>query len=301
MCPADLDALLDLYASLPETDLYRRFFQARVPPRHVVERTTHAAERGDVALVAEMVDHAAGGPASPTMVAEAAYAVLPDGDGDLGIAVSPRSRGWLGPYLLAVLCEEAAARGVPNLEAEVLLDNARMLALVRRRGYATKGHSMAPAIVHVVFSTTGPVPSWPPAGTHPRIVVEAAGGRWRAESALRMEGFDVLVCPGPRTRWSRCPAVRGLPCPLVHDADLVVDALGAEAAGGPGMAALHRRLHPTTRLFEEHAPGAGGAGGTGGASVLRLAGADGEDGSVVAELTRLLTGGDADQPDSATT
>jgi hypothetical protein len=142
---------------------------------------------------------------------------------------------------------------------------------------------MAPAIVHVVFSTTGPVPSWPPARTRPRILVEAGGGRWHAESALRMEGFDVLVCPGPRTQWSRCPAVRGLPCPLVRDADVVVDALGAEAAGGPGMAALHRRLHATTRLFEEPAGGAAGAAG------------------MLAELTRLLTGGDTDQPDSAAT
>jgi len=43
----------------------------------------------------------------------------------------------LGRYLLGALVAAAAARGVPNLQADVMLSNARMLALLRHRGYLT--------------------------------------------------------------------------------------------------------------------------------------------------------------------
>lgn len=264
--PDDVDELARLYAGLSEDDLYHRFFQAHVPPRHTLERAAGASGRGDLMLIAETSPLEAAHPTRPTVVAEASYARLADGDGELGIAVDRPARGWLGPYLLSVLCEEAAARGIANLQADILLDNDRMLALVRHRGYATIGHSSTPAIVRVVFSTVDVVPSWPRRRTRPRLVVEAPGARWHAESAARAAGFEVLVCPGPQSPWSRCPAVRGQPCPLAGGADLVVDALGSVPGQDPGMEALHRRLHPNTCLYVEPSTDGPGGGPSGAAS-----------------------------------
>ena len=54
------------------------------------------------------------------IVGEADYFLLDNGE--LVITVAADWRGWLGPYLLDVLIEAAAARGVPNLEAEFLVE-----------------------------------------------------------------------------------------------------------------------------------------------------------------------------------
>ena len=71
------------------------------------------------------------------LVAEAGYARLPDGNGEFALTIASGWRGWLGPYLLDALVAAAAARGVPNLQADILLTNVRMLALVKQRGYVT--------------------------------------------------------------------------------------------------------------------------------------------------------------------
>ena len=58
---------------------------------------------------------------------------LPDGR-----TLAPGWQGWrLGSHLLDILVAAAAARGVPNLQADIMLDNTRMLALLSRRGYLT--------------------------------------------------------------------------------------------------------------------------------------------------------------------
>jgi hypothetical protein len=72
------------------------------------------------------------------IVGEANYVPLANGDGELGMVVAADQRGWLGPYMLDALVD-AAAHGVPNLEAAVLVTNRSMLTLVRSRGYATLG------------------------------------------------------------------------------------------------------------------------------------------------------------------
>jgi hypothetical protein len=40
--------------------------------------------------------------------------------------------------------------------------------------------------------------------------------------AFQCAGFDVAVCDGPGERPSECPLVRGEPCSLVDDADVVL-------------------------------------------------------------------------------
>jgi hypothetical protein len=90
---------------------------------------TNVTERGGFGLIAMME-----GPDNTSrIVGEATYELLPDGDGELGITVAEDARGWLGPYLLDALVEAAAARGVPNLEADVLVANRRMLTMLRAR------------------------------------------------------------------------------------------------------------------------------------------------------------------------
>jgi len=243
--PGDADALESLYRSLSDDDLYRRFFQARVPTRKVIEHVLGAAGRQGVGLVAELVE----ADGTTSLVGETSYELLPDSGGDLGITVGPRARGWLGPYLLDVLLTAARDRGVTNIQADVLVENRRMLALVRSRGYATLDHSEAPAIVRVVIGTAGRTPPWPGPGRGPgthertRILVEAPGGRWRDEAAARGAGMDVLVCPGPLASHGRCPAMAGRPCPLASGADVIVDGIDPARPEGHALLEAHGRLH----------------------------------------------------------
>ena len=129
---ADVDGLDALFQGLSDDDRHHRFFSLRPPARSFVEQMTRAADEGGYRLVA-----VASGP-QDALVAEAGYAILPDGDGEFALTVASAWRGWrLGRYLLGAIVAAAAARGVPNLQADIMLGNAPMLALVRDRGYIT--------------------------------------------------------------------------------------------------------------------------------------------------------------------
>jgi RimJ/RimL family protein N-acetyltransferase len=243
--PDDADGLARLYGELDADDRYRRFFCAGRPPRSLVERWARSAADGGVLLVAEL--HRPDG-APPSLIAEAGYHVLDNGNGELGITVSPHWRGWLGPYLLDALTEEAAARGVPGLEAEILVDNRAMQALLRSRGLALAARPDHTTVRYVI-STTGRVPQWPARRRGPRVLVEGHGGTWRGAAAARAAGAEVLGCPGPEGRpGRRCPVLDGGTCPLVEGADAVVvtrrDDTGDAAALADTLAEAHRRAHP---------------------------------------------------------
>jgi len=129
---ADVDGLDALFQRLSDDDRHHRFFSLRPPARKFLEQMTRAADEGGYRLVA-----VASG-AENTLAAEAGYALLPDGDGEFTLTIAPGWRGRrLGRHLLGAIVAAAAARGVPNLQADIMLDNARMLALVRDRGYIT--------------------------------------------------------------------------------------------------------------------------------------------------------------------
>jgi len=248
----DVDGLAALYTTLGEEDLYRRFFQAHVPSVRTLQHMVRVHDRGGSGLVA--VVEQAGVPSA--VVAECSYELLPDGDGELGITVAPRWRGWLGPYLLDALLDLAAARGVANLQADVLFENRPMLALVRARGYVTADHYDHPAIVRVVVGAARRQPSWQPADDRARVLVESTGGRWYAEAQARAAGLHVLVCPGPLRDSSRCPAVLGEVCPLAAGADVIVDAVSLDDARGRALLDAHGRLHPAVPVCVELPPGA---------------------------------------------
>ena len=135
---ADVDGLDALFEGLSDEDRHFRFFNLYHPARKFLAQMARAAEEGGYRLVA-VVSGPQGSVSGPqeTLVAEAGYAILPDGDGEFDITVASEWRGWLGPYLLDALVAAAVARGVPRLQADILLDNVKMFALVASRGYKT--------------------------------------------------------------------------------------------------------------------------------------------------------------------
>lgn len=245
--PEDVDALLDLYARLEGDARYRRFFSMYRPDRAFVERMTTVRERGGEALVG-LGRHEAGAPA--LLVAEASFELLPNGDGELGMTVDRRWRGWLGPYLLDALLEAAAARGIPNLEADILLTNGPMLSLARCRGYATIPNGER-SVVRCVIPTRGAAASWPGAHDRLRVLVEGAGGHWHAEEAAATAGLEVLGCPGPESRGRPCPALRGERCPLATGADVIVVSHPPDTPRWRAVRDAHEALHPGVPVFVE--------------------------------------------------
>jgi len=247
--PADVDGLSLLYAGLSIDDLHLRFFAVYHPPRKFFEHLAHAAADGVgyglVAVVDDPVEH---------VVGEADYFLLDNGNGELAITVAPEWRGWLGPYLLDVLITAAAARGVPNLEAEILVENRRMLALIRRRGYAIADGTDFTTI-RVTVGTATSTPTWPEPHDLPRVLAEVPGGRWRNERAVRGAGLQVMVCPGPHPgRAAHCPALDGKPCPLAEGADVILCALPPDRRGSDEIRAAHASVHPGTPVVVPGAP-----------------------------------------------
>lgn len=229
--PDDAPGLDALYRGLSPDDAYLRFFGVSRPPISFVSAMAHVAERGGYGVVA-LVDG--------RLVAEAAWWLLPNGDAEVGVTVAREWRGWLGPYLFDAVRSEAAARGVPNLEADVLLANQPMLALVRSRPYVL-GESLDFATVRAIMGTRPPTPVWPPLARHPRVLVESPSGHWQEEQEARRAGCDVLVCPGASTP-GRCPALaRGVVCPLAVGADALV----VHVDPPDPLLAAHARLHPS--------------------------------------------------------
>jgi len=275
----DADALAAFYATLTDDDLYRRFFQARVPNRRSLDAMVRVGSRGGTGIVAEVVR--TGRP--DAIVAECSYELLPDGDGELGIAVGPGWRGWLGPYLLDVLLEAAAARGVTNVHADVLVENRPMLALARARGYVTADHYERPAIVRVVMGAVHRLPAWPDGHDRTRVLVESTGGRWYAEGQARAAGLHVLVCPGPLRDSSRCPALVGEPCPLAAGADVIVDAIPLGEARGRALLDAHGRMHPGVPVCVELSAGASARHGS--------SPAEADDAVLVVDLLQRTAGG----------
>ena len=218
--PDDADGLAELYRGLDVDDLHNRFFSVYRPDRAFVECIATVQEHGGYGLVAvaEGTDDADPG---GRLVAEAGWFPLPNGDGELAIAVAKEWRGWLGPVLLDALIEAAAAHGVPNLEADILVTNTPMQRLARSRGVATLP-SDDWVSTRLLIGAAGRTPTWPGPHQRPRVLVETPGGRWHAAPGAAKAGLEVLACSGPRGARVRCPVLSGEPCPLVAAADAVV-------------------------------------------------------------------------------
>lgn len=261
MRPEDAAGIARLYRGLGEDDLYFRFFGTRPPPEAFVAEMVATAASSGTGLVATLGPAAGSGRdhADVRIVAEASYSPLPDGDGELGITVASAARGWVGPYLLDALLQVAAAHGVANLQADVLVTNGRMLSMLRRRGCAVVDHTDRPSILRITVGTTSPVPSWPPAGEGRRVLIEGVGARWPGDAALRAAGYQVIVCAGPPGGWAACPPRQGRSCPLVAGADLVLN--DVPGTTGDRLAEAHARTPvsaPVVRVRRDCADPPGG-------------------------------------------
>jgi RimJ/RimL family protein N-acetyltransferase len=238
----DVALIGQLYRDLSIEDRHRRFFSVVKVTDGFVRRWLDRCRDGGCDLVA-VVDDRSG---AKRLVAEAGYVRLPDGNGELAITVARDRRGWLGPFLLDLLIDEAAARGIANLEADVLTENTGMMALARKRRYVTDGDPDF-SVVHLVIGTTPDGPEWgAPRGR--RLLVERPGGRWAMRRDAVRAGFTVMACG---YQGDRCPALRGDPCPLAGQADVIVVAFPRGDARGEALVEAHEQLHGSVPVVVE--------------------------------------------------
>jgi hypothetical protein len=212
--PQDETGLAELYDGLDDGDRYLRFFCAYRPSLEFIQNLANPGRR-EARVVAELIE-----PTAKRLVAEAGYSLLADGNGEFAMVVAREWRGWLGPYLLDLVVDLAAANHVPNLEAEVLAMNTTMLALLRARGCAFLGHDGWNEY-HMMIGTGHEGPSWPAGHDRPRVLVETPGGHWPLEDSAEAAGMQVITCAGPGQNPS-CPVLNGRECPLVACADAIV-------------------------------------------------------------------------------
>src|SRR5215471_8452460 len=66
-----------------------------------------------------------------------------------------------------------------------------------------------------------------PSGRHSRLLIEDGHPALAISdfSLFRDAGFDVAFCSGPGDEPGACPLLRGQPCPLVAEADVVLHGL----------------------------------------------------------------------------
>jgi hypothetical protein len=79
----------------------------------------------------------------------------------------------------------------------------------------------------------------------PLLVESPASGVDIADfTAFRCAGFEVSVCGGPTADASECPAVRGEPCPLLDEADVVLFDLDSDLSERSAVLAAIRASRP---------------------------------------------------------
>jgi hypothetical protein len=240
-------ALGELYDSLDADERYCRFFGATHPRPAFFRDLVTVGERGGARFVAALDGE---GP----LVGEAGYTLLPNGDGELAVAVAHGWRGQVEAPLLDALFEAAAAAGVANLEADVLTVDVLLLDLLRAREAVVMEHDGWRA-VRLLIGTTG-MPTWPSGPDAPRVLVETPGHRWHAEETARAAGADVLICGGPDHRADGCPAIEGRPCSLAEGADLIV--IDDPAGRLPDLMNAHTAVHPDVIVHHEQSSAARG-------------------------------------------
>lgn len=216
--PDDVGALVALCEGLTPDDRHLRFFNQHHPRAADMQRWVSTCATKGLLLVAEL----RAGRKTPLIVADAGITALSQDEAELGMLVSRPWRGWLGPYLLDVLVEEAAKLGYANIQAEILVENRPMWALLRSRGAAVIEHPDN-TTVRLAIGTHGRTPVFVSGDDQIRVLVEGTS-RWWHEEAVHDAGFELLQCPGPlqRSAGAPCPVLAGGRCSLVDGADVIV-------------------------------------------------------------------------------
>jgi acetyltransferase len=127
--PQDADLTEAFFGSLSARARHQRFLSPmRLLPPGLVQRLTDIDYSEHLALVAEVF---AGG--RETVIAEARYARLPDGESaEFAISVAEAWQGQgLARLLIKKLIDRAAAAGIRRIVGETLASNAAMLQLAR--------------------------------------------------------------------------------------------------------------------------------------------------------------------------
>ena len=171
--PDDAAALQGFVRALSPASRYMRFHGALNQLSDAMLRVlTLVDQRAHVAFVLTVTEQG-----TERIVGEARYAVSSDGEtAELGIALADAFRGLgLAERLLAALIDAARAAGLRWLVGEVLAGNVRMLAFMRRCGFAatTRG-GLEPGLVRVERSVARPMP-----------VAQAAGSSTGAHRRVR--------------------------------------------------------------------------------------------------------------------
>ena len=136
---------------------------------------------------------------------------------------------------------------MPNLEADDLIANRAMLAVLRSMGCVFIGHD-GWNVVRLMIGTDG-VPSWPDEHTRRCVLVEAARGQWDLEDNARAAGINVVTCRGPASNRA-CPVLQGRPCPLVAGADaVIVRKYQADQESWDPVIEANRRLSPDVQIW----------------------------------------------------
>jgi GNAT superfamily N-acetyltransferase len=125
--PADLDALDTLLSGLDGPSRYRRWFSAATDVHRAAAWAAHPEANDAVGLVASALDG--------DLVGHGAFVAIDDVSAEVCFEVAApwRHHGVAG-LLLAELERQAQRRGIATLVAEVLPENADMLAVLREHG-----------------------------------------------------------------------------------------------------------------------------------------------------------------------
>lgn len=153
--PDDTDALQRFVRALSPESRRLRFHAAINELSEAMLKTlTCVDQREHVALVLTVQEHG-----TERIVGEARYAASDSETAEFGIAVADAFQG-LGQAdrLMAALIDAARASGLRWLVGEVLAGNSRMLAFVRRCGFAFTTRGVEPGLVRVERNVGRPLP-----------------------------------------------------------------------------------------------------------------------------------------------
>ena len=181
--PDDADALQAFVRALSPTSRRLRFHAAlNELSETALQALTCVDQRSRVAFVLTVTEHG-----TERIVGEACYAVSSDGEtAEFGIAVADAFRGQgLADRLLAALIDAARAAGLRWLVGEVLAGNARMLAFVRRCGFAATTRGAESGVVRVERGVDRSLPL-------------AAAGSWADLARRRFRRLLGAWLPSPR-------------------------------------------------------------------------------------------------------
>ncbi|MGQ0509660.1 MAG: GNAT family N-acetyltransferase [Betaproteobacteria bacterium] len=139
LVPGDAERLQDFVRALSPASRYQRFQNGlRELSPGLLARMTDLDHAERMAFVAVLP-----GQGRERLVGEARYAPTLDRPGVAEFAVAVADdwqRRGIGAWLFDKLLGHAAASGIARLHGDVLHDNAAMIALARRRGFALRPH-----------------------------------------------------------------------------------------------------------------------------------------------------------------